>query len=189
MDVFEAFSQSRQEFETRLRQVGDDQWDLPTPCPDWSVRDLVNHMLLGTRMSVQLLAGASRDEVLAGLNDDLVTDDPVGDFVALADQMEAGFAAPGGLEGTVNHPMGEIPRQMFLGFRMTDNAVHGWDLARAIGVDDQFDETLAEQMWENAKPNAAMLAGSGVFGDGASGDVDEGASNQAKLLDALGRRP
>jgi len=189
MDVLEAFSQSRQEFETRLRQVGADQWDLSTPCPDWSVRDLVNHMLLGTRMAVQLLAGASRDEVMAGLGDDLITDDPVGDFVALADQMEAAFAAPGGLDGTVAHPMGDIPRQMFLGFRMTDNAVHGWDLARAIGVDDQFNEELAEQMLENAKPNAAMFAGSGVFGDGASGNVDDDASNQTKLLDLLGRRP
>jgi len=188
MDTLEALSQSRQEFEARLRQVGDDQWDLATPCSEWSVRDLVNHLLLGTRMTVQLLAGSSRDAVMAGLDDDLVSADPVGEFVALADQMEAGFGASDGLTGTVDHPMGEIPRQMFIGFRMIDNAVHAWDLARAIGADDQLDADLVSQLWDDIQPQAGMLAETGIFGQGASGDVGEDAPTQTRLLDVLGRQ-
>lgn len=188
MDTLKALSKSRQEFETRLRQVGDDQWDLATPCSEWSVRDLVNHLLLGTRMTVQLLAGSSRDAVMAGLDDDLVSADPVGEFVALADQMEAGFGAADGLTGTVDHPMGEIPRQMFIGFRMIDNAVHAWDLARAIGADDQLDADLVSQLWDDIQPQAGMLAETGIFGQGASGDVGEDAPTQTRLLDVLGRQ-
>jgi uncharacterized protein (TIGR03086 family) len=188
MDSLKALSRSRQEFETRLRQVGDDQWDLATPCTEWSVRDLVNHLLLGTRMTVQLLAGSTRADVVAGLDDDLVSADPVGEFVALADQMEAGFGAADGLTGTVDHPMGEIPRQMFIGFRMIDNAVHAWDLARAIGADDQLDADLVSQLWDDIQPQASMLAETGIFGQGASGDVGEDAPTQTRLLDVLGRQ-
>ena len=141
MDAVAALRQASLEFETRLRRVGDEQWDLPTPCAEWNVRELVNHMLLGTRMTVQLLGGATQQEVIAQLGEDLMAgnDDPPGDFVALAAQMQEGFAAPDGLDGTVDHPMGEIPRTMFIGFRILDNSTHAWDLARAIGVDDTLD--------------------------------------------------
>ncbi len=191
MEPIDALSRSRQEFEARLRQIGDDQWDLSTPCSKWSVGDLVNHVLLGTRMSVQLLAGGSQEDVIAGLGDDLCgsSTDVVGDFVALADQKHEGFAAPGGLEGTVNHPMGTIPRSMFVGFRIGDYGAHAWDLARAIGADEQLDAGLVSYMWDDVQPTVAALAESGLFGDGSSGSVGDDAPLQARWLDVFGRRP
>ena len=191
MDALEALSQSSEEFEARLRQVGDDQWDLPTPCTEWNVRELTNHMLLGTRMSVQLLAGASQQEVVAGLGDDLMAgnQDPIGNFVDLATQMQEGFAAPNGLEGTVDHPMGEIPRTMFVGFRIMDNGTHAWDLARAIGADEELDADLVSQMWDNIQPMAAGLGELGMFGESSSGHVADDAPLQTRFLDLVGRRP
>ena len=191
MDALEALSQSSEEFEARLRQVGDDQWDLPTPCTEWNVRELTNHMLLGTRMSVQLLAGASQQDVIAGLGDDLMADnqDPIADFVDLATQMQEGFAAPNGLEGTVDHPMGEIPRTMFVGFRIMDNGTHAWDLARAIDADDKLDADLVSQMWDDIQPMAASLGELGMFGESSSGHVADDAPLQTRFLDLLGRRP
>jgi uncharacterized protein (TIGR03086 family) len=191
MDAIAALRQSSSEFETRLRQVGADQWDQPTPCVEWNVRELVNHMLLGTRMSVQLLAGASQQEAIAALGEDMIADsqDPVADFVALARQMQAGFAAPDGLDGTVDHPMGQIPRTMFIGFRIMDNGTHAWDLARAIGVDETLDSDLVQRMWDDIQPMAGGLAGLGIFGDSASGDVGDDAPLQTRFLDLVGRRP
>ncbi|MCP3989159.1 MAG: TIGR03086 family protein [Actinomycetia bacterium] len=191
MEPLDALSRSRQEFEDRLRQIGDDQWNLSTPCTKWSVGDLVNHMLLGTRMSVQLLAGGSQEDVMAGLGDDIVgtSTDVVGDFVALADQMHEGFAAPGGLDGIVDHPMGTIPRTMFIGFRIGDNGVHAWDLARAIGADEQLDADLVRFIWDGFEPTASGLVQSGLFGDGSSKNVSDDAPLQTRLLDLLGRRP
>jgi uncharacterized protein (TIGR03086 family) len=191
MDNLEAIRQSSQEFETRLRQVVDGQWDLPTPCTEWNVRELTNHILLGTRMSVQLLAGVSRDDVISELGDDLMagSQDPVADFVALAAEMQDAFAVPGGLEGIVDHPMGEIPRTMFVGFRIMDNGTHAWDLARAIGADEQLDPNLVSHLWDDIQPMAAGLGELGVFGESASGDVGEDAPLQTRFLDLVGRRP
>lgn len=191
MEALDALEQASREYETRLRQVGKDQWDLPTPCTEWSVRDLANHLLLGTRMSVQLLAGSSQQDVLAGLGDDLMVDedDPVAAFVTLAARMQQGFAAPGGLDGTVDHPMGEIPRTMFIGFRIMDNATHAWDLARAIGADDTLDADLVRRMWDDIQPMADGLGELGIFGTSASGDVGEDAPLQTRYLDLVGRRP
>ncbi|MCP5029585.1 MAG: TIGR03086 family protein [Actinomycetia bacterium] len=191
MDRIEALSQARQEFETRLGQVGDEQWDLPTPCSEWSVGDLVNHVLLGNRMSVQLLAGAAQQEVMAGLGDDLFGDGSgiVERFGELADQVHNGFAAPGGLDGTVDHPMGVIPRAQFVGFRIGDYGTHAWDLARAIGADEQLDPDLVQVMWNDLEPMAGMLAQSGMFGDGASTNIGDDAPLQTRLMDLAGRRP
>jgi uncharacterized protein (TIGR03086 family) len=142
-------------------------------------------------MSVQLLAGGSQQEVIAGLGDDLMagSTDPVADFVALATQMQESFAAPGGLDGTVDHPMGEIPRTTFIGFRIMDNATHAWDLARAIGVDEKLDDRMVGRMWDDIQPMAAGLGQLGIFGDSASGQVGEDAPLQTRYLDLVGRRP
>ncbi|MET0168093.1 MAG: maleylpyruvate isomerase N-terminal domain-containing protein, partial [Vicinamibacterales bacterium] len=44
MDPFDAVDVAHAEFERRLRLVRADQWADPTPCSEWSVRDLVNHV-------------------------------------------------------------------------------------------------------------------------------------------------
>lgn len=191
MDPIAALTVSRREFESRLGHIGEDQWNQPTPCAEWSVRDLVNHVMLGTRMSVQLLAGASREDVIAGFGDDLVRggDDTLSDFAALADQMHEAFAGPGGLDGTVSHPMGDIPRSQFVGFRIGDYTAHAWDLARAIGADEELDAELVSYAWDDMQPMVPMIEQSGMFGDGPSGRVGADAPLQIRFLDLIGRRP
>ncbi len=179
------------EFESRLRLVTGEHWDLATPCAEWNVRALVNHVLLGTRMTNHVLSGMPREEVISYLDDDMMaeTDDPARSFVDLADQMVAGFSGPAGLDGMVEHPAGDFPRSVFCGFRAADGACHGWDLARAIGVDEALDSAAVQFLWDDAQPQRDMLAASGMFGDSASGNVGDDAPLQARYLDLMGRRP
>lgn len=190
MEALDALKVANGEFESRLRSVESQHWALATPCSEWNVRALVNHVLLGTRMSVQVLAGMPREEVIAGLDDDLMPDgtDPVAAFVDLADQMVDGFSGPGGLDGVVAHPAGDFPRSMFIGFRVTDGATHAWDLATAIGGDTTLDPALVQFLWDDAQPQRELLVATGMFGEGPSGSVDE-AELQTRYLDLLGRRP
>jgi len=177
------------DFGTRLRQVGPDQWALPTPCGDWTVRQLANHLVNGGRMTVQLLHGANADEVIAAFDDNAVGDDPVAAFEASSAAEAQAFAEPGALDRTVHHPAADMPGAMLLGFRTGDNLLHAWDLARACRLDETLDADAVASTWAALEPMAPMIPSIGVFGSGPSGTVGDDAPMQVRLLDLSGRRP
>lgn len=190
MDAFESMNRARGEFDRRLRAVTDDQWSLPTPCEGWTVRDLVHHVVGANRMAVLLLAGKPMEEGIAAMVGPTVLGaDPVAAFVESADDQEAAFRQPGAFEATCHHAIGDIPGEMLFGFRVTDMTLHAWDLARAIGADEELDAELVQLLWERMQPLAPFIAETGRFGSGASGEVGEDAPLQARLLDLSGRRP
>ncbi len=189
MEPFEALDRATAEAGRRVRQVTTDQWDLPTPCGDWTVRDLVNHLVRGNTMSVMLLDGASRDEIMAMFRPAELGEDLVAGYAETEAAQNAAFRAEGALDQTVHHPMGDIPATLLLQFRTGDAALHAWDLARAIGADEELDGELVQALYEGFLPMAPMMAGSGAFGEGASGTVGDEAPVQTKMLDLAGRRP
>jgi uncharacterized protein (TIGR03086 family) len=189
MEPFEALDVATEEAGRRVREIRPDQWDLPTPCADWTVRLLVDHLVRGNTMSVMLLDGASLDEVFAMFR----TADPDADLVAgyaeTVALQNAAFRRPGALDRTVHHPMGDIPATLLLHFRTGDAALHAWDLARAIGADEHLDPELTRRIYDVMLPMADAMSGSGAFGDGPSGAVTDAAPVQTRLLDLAGRRP
>jgi uncharacterized protein (TIGR03086 family) len=189
MEPFDALDQARQEFEPRLSAVKPEHWDNATPCVDWNVRHLVSHVVSGNRMAKVLLEGGTKDEALATFSDDPLGDDAMAAFIDSADAQAAAFRKPGALNGTVDHPIGEVPASMLLGFRTGDLAIHAWDLARGTGADDQLNAELVEFLWSGLSPLAPVIGRSGAFGSGPSGAVGEDAPLQIRLLDMLGRRP
>jgi len=189
MEPFEALDRATAEAGRRVRQVSPDQWDLPTPCGEWTVRDLVNHLVRGNTMSVMLLDGASRDEIMAMFRSAEPGEDLVAGYAETEAVQNAAFRADGALDQTVHHPMGDIPATLLLQFRTGDAALHAWDLARAIGADEELDGELVQALYDGFLPMAPMMAGSGAFGEGASGTVPDDAPVQTKMLDLAGRRP
>jgi len=188
MDDHEALTRSTDEFRKRLVQIADDQWDLPTGCGDWTVRELVRHVLAGNLMVGMLEQGATADEVLAMFQTDVLGDDTVAAWDHSVVVQADAFRVDAVLEQVWHHPAFDMPAGMVMGFRLVDPALHAWDLARAIGVDDQLDTELMEVLYAQMAPMADMLAGSGVFGQG-SGGVGDDADVQTKVLDMSGRRP
>ncbi|HLN16329.1 MAG TPA: TIGR03086 family metal-binding protein [Acidimicrobiales bacterium] len=189
MEPLEYLALGADTFRARLVAVGPDQWDAPTPCTDWTVRDLVGHVVGGNRMAVALLGGASTAEAIASVQRDHLGDDPVGNFDEAAAAQAAAFASPGALERVVHHPAGDVPGSRLLGFRLGDLTLHAWDLARATGGDETLDEALVEQVYLGLAPMAPFIAETGRFGEGPSGTVDEDAPTVVRLLDVAGRRP
>jgi uncharacterized protein (TIGR03086 family) len=189
MESLEALAAAREELGRRVREIGPGDWDRPTPCEDWTVRDLVRHVLVGARMTVMLLEGATREAAIDFAMGASVPDDVVAEFEAGADAQAAAFAVPGALDRVVSHPAGDLPATVVLSFRIGDATMHAWDLARAIGADETLNADLVAFVWEGIEPALPMMAASGMFGSGASGAVPPDAPLQRRLLDATGRRP
>jgi uncharacterized protein (TIGR03086 family) len=188
VEPLDVLAAARGDFADRLVAIGPDQWELPTPCRDWSVRDLVGHLVRGQIMAALLLAGTSRDDTLAAMGRPL-PEDLVAAFDDTADRQQEAFAEPGALERTCHHPVGDMPGSQLLGFRISDMGIHAWDLARAIGTDETLRPEVVEAMWEAMAPLAPMIGQTGFFGDGPSGSVPDVAPLQERVLDMSGRRP
>ena len=190
MDGLSALDRAGEEFRRRLDAAPEDAWGNPTPCSEWDVRALVQHAVGGNHMSVALLDGASAEESIAAIRAavERATDLRAAFAESVVAQREA-FARPGALDGIVHHVVGDIPATMLLGFRYSDLAIHAWDLARGLGVDDTLDPELLEAVWRFAEPLKAGLRASGRFGEGASEGLSTDAGLQERVLDLHGRRP
>ena len=189
MDQISALGVARSEFDRRLRAVGPGDWDRPTPCSDWTVRELVVHVIAGTRMMAALIAGCSQPDAVAIIDDEPIPEDAVAVLAEVGDAQARAFAEPGALDRQCHHPAGDFPGSVMLGFSTGDYALHAWDIARAIGADETLSEDLVAAVWANIEPLVPMIGSLGVFGTGPSGTVPEDAPLQTRLLDATGRRP
>jgi len=189
MDNLDALDRAAAGFAATLSQVTTHQWAEDTPNDGQSVLQLVDHVIGGNRMAVAILKGGSREDGLAQFARSADDSDAVEAFEVAREEQAAAFAEPGALQRMVNHPAMTMPGAQLLGFRLTEYALHGWDLAVAIGADPTLDPDVAEAVWGVLEPTIPMLTASGMFGSGPSGAVGTDASFETRVLDASGRRP
>lgn len=175
-------------FGRRVHAIHDDQWEAPTPCSDWSVRDLVGHLVSEQAWVPALVRdGATVDAVGDSLDGDLLGADPVAAWEAVAEASRTVFAEPGALDRTVHLSFGDMPAGDYCAQLVTDLTVHAWDLSRAIGADEELPGDLLSFAVREVTPHAAELEKSGLFA--APEEPPPGADVQTKLLCLVGRRP
>jgi uncharacterized protein (TIGR03086 family) len=175
-------------FGRRVHAIRDDQWGARTPCTDWSVRDLVGHLVSEQAWVPALVRdGATVDSAGDGLEGDLLGSDPVAAWEAVADASRAAFAEPGALDRTVHLSFGDLPAGDYCAQLVTDLTVHTWDLSRAIGADEQLPGELVSFAVREVTPHATELERTGLFA--APEEPPPGADDQTKLLCLVGRRP
>jgi uncharacterized protein (TIGR03086 family) len=169
-----------------LAGIGADQWDLATPCPDWTVREVVRHLRHGVGA---YLKGMGDPEALAT---DPAVEPPDGDLAAEIAALDARLLAalrePGGLERTVAMPYGPVDAGTIAAYRFVDLLVHGWDIARATGQPTDFAPELHEAALAMSRPlldgvDRAQLGG--MFAD--AQDAPAGCSAADRLAAYLGR--
>ena len=182
----ELFERAVQEFDSRVQQIQDDQWTNPTPCSEWDVRDLVNHLVYEDVWAPPLFDGKTVQEIGDRFEGDLLGDDPKGAWASARDAALAAVNRPGALEGTVHLSSRDVLGGEYLLELLNDHVIHGWDLARGIGADDKLDPELVEMIYAGSAPQEDALKESGAFG--AKVEPPEGADTQTKLLAVMGRR-
>jgi uncharacterized protein (TIGR03086 family) len=185
MSPLELLVVANDEFARRLRLVQPDDWQRPTPCSEWDVRALVNHVVGANTRYQLLLHGAPTEQVEATRAVDHLGDDAVLSFVATADAVVACFHDDGALERIAHHATGDRTGRELLSMRILDVAIHGWDLARAIGADETLDSDAVAFLLAYT---ADVDLGQGAFVL-ADTDVPRNAPPQDALLHRLGRNP
>ncbi len=106
--AIEMYQRSVEEFGQRVMAIGGSDWARPTPCADWSVRDLVRHLVYEELWTPPLLAGATVADVGDRFEGDILGDDPQVAWKEAAAQALAA-ATPGVLERTVHLSFGDFP--------------------------------------------------------------------------------
>ena len=165
--------------------IGDDQWSLPTPCAEWNVREVVNHIVSGNLWAAELSRGKTIAEVGDRLDGDVLGSDPLAAYDASAAAASAAFAAPGAMEAPCAVSYGPVPGEIYAGHRFVDVLIHGWDAAVGTGQDTHLDPELVDVCWEIVEPQADLLTGSGMFATDV--DAPPTADRETALLAVLGR--
>lgn len=185
-EVAALYRRAMDEFGDLLRKVKDDQWDAATPCTDWTVRDLANHVIGENRWMPPMMAGKTVEEVGSALDGDLLGSDPIAEWDSAAKEAAAAAEEPGAMERTVHLSFGDFPGRFYIGQVLSDHVIHSWDLARAIGADERVDPDLVRFAYDELVPQFELWRQAGAFGDKV--DVPEDADLQAKLLGEAGRK-
>ncbi|MEU9232284.1 TIGR03086 family metal-binding protein [Streptomyces subrutilus] len=185
--LLERHAEALRLFGERLRAVGDGQWNAQTPCTEWSVRDLVNHVT-GEQLWIPPLVSEGRTvgEMGDAFSGDVLGADPVAAWDRASAAAHAAFAAPGALDRTVRLSYGPALGSAYCSELTADCVVHTWDLSRAIGADDRLPDGLVEFSIKEVMPYADGLAASGMYA--APLEIPAGANAQTRLLSLLGRR-
>jgi uncharacterized protein (TIGR03086 family) len=149
--------------------------DAPTPCDEWDVETLLNHMLETQRFFVSRARG--EDASLSPNPPSLLGDDPVADFRATRAEVMSTFGEPGVIEKT----------GPALGIAFCDQLLHGWDVAVATGQDATMPDGLPEAAYDMLHGRLTDEQRKGVFKPEVAVGAD--ATAQEQLLAFTGRRP
>ena len=164
-------------FDARVAAAPADSWNNPAPCDDWTATDVVAHVVGG---AAGLTAGLTGNPPAA-----FDPADPAGSWAATRDALYAAVDAAD-LSQSVPGPFGTMPAEQVIGRLLCmDILVHTWDLARAVGGDEQLDQDAVAQSYSGLKPMDAMIRQPGFFGPKVPSA--EGADVQTEFLNFLGR--
>ena len=104
-----------------------------TPCAGWNLLGLVAHMTAQHHGFAAAARGHGDDEAAWR---PAAADDPVKAYAAAAEEVLTAFADDGVLDREFFLPEAgvAVPARLAIGFHLVDYLVHGWDVARAVGV-------------------------------------------------------
>lgn len=161
-----------------VEQVQPDQWTGPTPCTEWDVEALVQH--LGDGPSY-LLTGLGLDPVACGPQG-------AGYRMAVAAALDA-LRTPGAAERRCLSPAGfEWSLAEAAAGTAMDQLVHTWDLAVAIGADPDLDPEVVDAVVAMFLPQMPEVGRAAGF-VGPEVVVPADAPPATRLLGAMGRQP
>jgi len=177
-------ARSQQIAATVLDSVSPDQLDRSTPCTQWTVAQVIDHLVGAQHWARSGMEGVEMTDTGEGSS----AGDFRATFRAAATSSLAAFNVDGALARTVNPGFGDMPAVGLLAMAATDTFTHAWDLAKATGQSTDLDPELAAELLTSARasipPTFRSEEGS-IFG--LEQTAPEGATAADQLAAFLGR--
>jgi uncharacterized protein (TIGR03086 family) len=168
-----------------VARVRADQLGRPTPCPEWTLEELLRHMVASNRGFTAAARGLTAGAPVWGSAE--LGDDPADTFRRSAEEVGTAFAAIAMPTQRIGvHGYGVFSAPVAISMHFVDFLVHAWDVAVAIGAPAALDAELSEAAlaialrWPYQRPDKAF---------GVRVPVPEDAPVDHRLLGYLGRSP
>lgn len=177
---------------TVIGAASPDQYDEPTPCPDYSVADVINHLAFGFEMARR--SGVREDwdpdwqpDSIAPSLDGVAASEWAAVCGREAPRAAQAWADPASWDGESAMGSAAMPAQMVGSMMIAEFVVHAWDLA--AGTSQAYDPPLdvVRAAMAGAEPMLEVGRDGGWYG--AAVPVDESAPELHRLLGMTGRDP
>jgi uncharacterized protein (TIGR03086 family) len=171
------------------RGVRPDQYGLATPCPEWNVRTLANHLALWGAYRSELAARRLPAPADGSLDEgrDLMAEGWPEVFTGQVAKAAEAWASPGAWEGMTDFGGATMPAALTGELLLGELVVHGWDLAVATGQRLRCADEVAEAVYRGMAQVADQGRQMGLYGSAVA--VGSDASPLARVLAFSGRDP
>jgi uncharacterized protein (TIGR03086 family) len=181
MDALEQLDELAPLLGALATRLDDDQLDAPTPCSEFTVQGVLEHMIGGGTAFAALFRGETPSEPPSGGSDTL------GAFGNAMEGLMAAVHAPGALDRTIPAPFGDVPGDVFARFVVLDGLIHAWDMSVATGLSyDPSDALVADVAAFAHEAITPAMRDAGMFGAPTEAPAD--ASPIERLAAFTGRR-
>lgn len=186
MEIDDLHRRAVDQWRVRVEGVGEEQWQRPTPCEEWDVRALVQHVVAEDLWTVPLVDGATMAQVGDRFEGDVLGRTPPEAAARAAEEAVSAVARRLPEEPVVHLSFGDAPIGEYVGQLAADHLVHAWDLAAATGQERTLDPELVDEVASWFAAREAFYREAGVIGPRLEVGGDD---PQSRLLVAFGRDP
>lgn len=180
MDLLDALEHTFTHAHGVIAGVRPDQYDDKTPCEQWTVRDLLDHMIGVVAGLGSAASGQPPSPFILG-------PDPAAQFEAVAATTLDAWRGPGVLDTIVDGGAGPMPGHVLAGINLVDTATHTWDLATATGQPSALPDDVATTALKTSRATISPEIRPGRFGPEVG--APDGAGPTEALVAFLGRTP
>lgn len=186
MDPRDLFTKTANQANGCVKHIKDDQLDLPTPCSEWNLKQLLNHIVYELLWVPDLLAGKTIAEVGGKYEGDVLKDDYHAAWQKVLSNAKKAIERAD-LKALVHLSYGDKLAEHYIKEMSAEMLIHGWDVAQAIKCNMIFDEEVTKETYEFAEPQHQSMIDSGIVGMPIAYTTPN-PDGQTRLLSLYGRR-
>jgi uncharacterized protein (TIGR03086 family) len=171
--------------------ISPDDLGKPTPCTDWTVGALVQHMIAVAVIYGRAFGGSEGTPPAPSAEAGATPEGLSASYGQATDGLLVAAGVPGALDKTARLTSIELPGQLAIRLVVAEQLLHTWDLSQGIGQPFTMDQSLAAETLEGMREVLAALPGvrgeGRAFGEEVPCPAD--APAQDRLLAFSGRHP